>query len=147
MSSGKRVTKAELFQSMGTLDTFIPVGHIVLAFADDATTRQAARALADAGFDAADVLVCTSAELEPPLNALLRAASGAAGFGYEVTLLRRYLDLASQGAGWLVVHAPQDDAAEKVGEVARRFDTRAGVRYHRLASEELIEPDSKRGQL
>jgi hypothetical protein len=147
MSSGKRLTKAELIQSMGTLGTFNPVGHIVLAFANDAAAQQAARALADTGFDAADVLVCTSAELEPPLNALLRAASGAAGFGYEVTLLRRYLDLASQGAGWLVVHAPQDDAAEKVREVARRFDARAGVRYHRLASEELIEQDSKRGQL
>ena len=39
-----------------------------------------------------------------------------------------------------------DAAAARVREVAERHDARAGVRYHRLASEEIIEPAGKRGQ-
>jgi hypothetical protein len=143
----KRITRAELLESLGTLGSFNPVGHIVLAFADDAAAAAAAQALREAGVEDGDVLALTSAELEPPLTAMLRDASGAAGFGYEVTLMRRYLDLASQGAGWLLVRAPDDAAAERVRAVAERLDARAGVRYHRLASEELIDASDKRSQL
>ena len=144
----KRITRAELLESLGTLGTFNPVGHVMLAFADDAAAAAAAQALREAGVEDGDVIATlTSAELEPPLTAMLRHASGAAGFGYEVTLMRRYLDLASQGAGWLLVRAPDDAAAERVRAVAERLDARAGVRYHRLASEELIDASDKRGQL
>jgi hypothetical protein len=141
----KRMTRAELIESLG--GTFNPVGHIVLAFADDATAASAAQALREAGLDAADVLAFGSTELRPALEALLRASSGAAGFGYEVTLVRRYIDLANQGAGWLIVRAPDDAVAGRVQEIADRLDARAGVRYHRLASEELIEASSKRERL
>ena len=143
----KRITRAELLESLGTLGTFNPVGHVMLAFADDAAAAAAAQALREAGVEDGDVIALTSAELEPPLTAMLRHASGAAGFGYEVTLMRRYLDLASQGAGWLLVRAPDDAAAERVRAVAERLDARAGVRYHRLASEELINASDKRSQL
>jgi len=143
----KRMTKAGLIESLGTLGTFNPVGHIVLAFVDEAAAASAAQALHEAGLEAADVLAFSSAELRPPLEALLRASSGAAGFGYEVTLVRRYIDLANQGAGWLVVRAPDDDVTGRVQAIARRFEARAGVRYHRLASEELIEAGGKREQL
>lgn len=145
--SVKRMTRAGLIESLGTLGTFNPVGHIVLAFADDATAAKAAEALHEAGLEAADVLVFSSAELRPAMEALLRASSGAVGFGYEVTLVRRYIDLANHGAGWLVVHAPDDAVAGRVQEIAHRLDARAGVRYHRLASEELIQASSKREQL
>jgi len=141
----KRMTKAGLIESLG--GTFNPVGHIVLAFADDATAAQAAQALREAGLEAEDVLSFSSSELRPPLEALLRASTGAAGFGYEVTLVRRYIDLANQGAGWLVVRAPDDDVAGRVQAIAKRLDARAGVRYRRLASEELIDASSKREQL
>ena len=59
-------------------------------------------------------------------------------FGYEITLMRRYLSFAEAGAGWLVVYAPGDGAAAKVAEIARRHGARCAVRYHRLASEDLI---------
>ena len=142
----KRMTRAELLDAFGALGAFNPVGHVVLAFADVAAAADAAQALRDAGFGADDVLVFGSDELLPLMNRHLRGTSSAAGFGYEVTLMRRYIDLASQGAGWVIVHAADDAAAARVREVAERHDARAGVRYHRLASEEIIEPASKRGQ-
>jgi len=131
----KRMTKGELQESLGA---FNPVGHSVLAFADDKTAGEAAKAAQDAGFGAVDILVFTSGELFPDLEEMMRNASGAAGFGYEITLMRRYMTLAGEGAGWVVVYAPSDESVERLVAVAKRFNARCAVRYHRLASEDLI---------
>ena len=58
--------------------------------------------------------------------------------GYEVTLMRRYLALMQENAGWLIVYAPEEAEAERVAEVARRFHAKSAVRYRTLASEELV---------
>jgi hypothetical protein len=69
---------------------------------------------------------------------MIRKASGAAGFGYEINLMRRYLTLAGEGCGWLVVYAPEDDQVVKVAQIAKRFGARTAVRYGRLVNEDLI---------
>jgi hypothetical protein len=131
----KRLTKEDIRNTTGILN---PLGHVVLAFPDDATTAEAVQALQAAGFAPEDVLVYTAAEATPRLRERVRTASEAAGFGYEITLMRRYLSFAEAGAGWLVVYAPGDGAAAKVADIARRHGARCAVRYHRLASEDLI---------
>jgi hypothetical protein len=131
----RRLTKDDIRNTTGILN---PVGHVVLAFADDATTAQAVADLRAAGFAEADVLVYTAEEATPRLRERVRTASEIAGFGYEITLMRRYLGYAEAGAGWLVVFAPDDAAVARVVEVARRHGARCAVRYHRLASEDLI---------
>ena len=131
----KRLTKEDIRNTTGTLN---PVGHIILAFADDAVTAQVASELQAAGFAPEDVLLYTAAEATPRLRERVRTASEAAGFGYEITLMRRYLALAEEGAGWIIVYAPNDTAAGKVVEIAKRHGARCAVRYHRLASEDLI---------
>ena len=133
----KRMTKGDL-DEMRTLGALNPVGHAILAFASDGVAADAKTALLGAGFAEADILTYTSGELFPDLDQMMRNASGAAGFGYESTLMRRYLALAQEDVGWLVVHAPEDARAEQVAEVARRFKARSAVRYRRLVSEELI---------
>ncbi len=131
----ERMTKDSFEQTLGA---FNPVDHVVLAFDDDQVAADARSALQKAGFGEADILVFTSKELEPRLAEMLRVSSGASGFGYEVTLTRRYLALAQENVGWLVVYAPEDEAAEKVTEVAKRLRAKSAVRYHSLASEELV---------
>jgi hypothetical protein len=131
----KRLTKEDLRNSTGILN---PVGHVVLAFKDDAVTTQAVEALRGAGFDADDLLAYLASEATPRLRERVRTASQVAGFGYEITLMRRYLAYAEEGAGWLLVYAPDDAAAQRVAEIGKRFDARCAVRYHRLASEELL---------
>jgi hypothetical protein len=131
----KRMTKGELQESMGA---FNPVGHAVLAFADDRAAGAARQALMDAGFGDADILAYTSGELFPDLQDMMRNVSGAAGFGYEVTLMRRYMTLASEGAGWLVVYAPEDADRDRVAKVAREAGARSAVHYGRLVHEDLI---------
>ncbi|MEO8081653.1 MAG: hypothetical protein ABI641_14060 [Caldimonas sp.] len=131
------MTKDEL-QEMRTLGALNPVGHAILAFADDANAAQARQALLDAGFVDADIVSFTSAELFPDLNDMMRNASGAAGFGYEITLMRRYMTLAGEGVAWLVVHSPDSEQTAKVKDVAARFAARSAVHYGRLVHEDLI---------
>lgn len=131
----KRMTKSELQESLGA---FNPVGHAVLAFAGDQVADDAEKALRTAGFAAADILRFTSGELFPDMNEMMRNASGAAGFGYEITLMRRYMTLASEGAGWVIVYAPEEEQVAKVQTVAKQFDARSAVQYNRLVSEDLV---------
>jgi hypothetical protein len=131
----KRMTKGELQESLGA---FNPVGHTVLAFADDNTAGAAAQAARDAGFGGDDILVFTSGELFPDLKEMMRNASGAAGFGYEITLMRRYMTLAGEGAGWVVVFSPDEAQVAKLTEIAKRMAARSAVHYGRLLHEDLI---------
>ena len=131
----KRMTKGEFQESLGALN---PVGHAVLAFPNDAVAVEARAALLQAGFAPEDILTYTSGELFPNLDEMMRTASGAAGFGYEITLMRRYLAFAEEGAGWLIVYAPDDAAVQRLIDIAKRFDPLCAVRYHRLVNEDLL---------
>lgn len=131
----RRLTKEDIRRTTGILN---PIGHVVLAFKDDAVTADAVSALRAAGLADADILHYLAVEATPRLRERVRTASESAGFGYEITLMRRYLAFAEQGAGWLIVYVPDAAAVERVTEVARRFDALCAVRYHRLANEDLI---------
>jgi hypothetical protein len=131
----KRLTKADHPMSFGA---FKPVGHVVVALPDEARAQAAGAALREAGFDADDVLHYTAAEEGSEMSQLLDHASDFAGFGYELTLMRRYQQLAREGCSWLVVFAPDEPRATRVAEVARRFDARLAEKYHRLVVEDLI---------
>ena len=131
----KRMTKADHPQSFGA---FKPVGHVVVAMPDDARAAAAVRALRDAGFEADDILEYTAAEEDDEMDRMLQNASDLAGFGYEVSLMRRYQELAKDGASWLIVFAPEDDKASRVAEVARAHGALMAEKYHRLVIEDLI---------
>jgi len=131
----KRLTKEDIRRTTGTLN---PVGHVVLAFKDDAVTSEAVAALRAEGLADDDILHYLAVDATPRLRERVRTASQAAGFGYEITLMRRYLALAESGAGWLIVYAPSDAAVQHITDVATRFHALCAVRYHRLANEDLI---------
>jgi len=131
----KRLTKEDIRKTSGILN---PVGHVVLAFKDDAVGAEAVAALHGAGFSDDDILAYLALEATPRLRERVRTASEASGFGYEITLMRRYLALAEEGAGWLIVYAPNDAAVARLTEVATRLRALCAVRYHRLATEDMI---------
>ena len=131
----KRMTKTQVPVSFGA---FKPVGHVVVAFSDDQAAQQAARELRDLGFGPEDVLFYTGEEEGREMRDLLDGVSGTAEFGHEIVLMRRYAELAREGCGWLVVFAPEDEQAMRVGEVARRHGARLAERYHRLVVEDML---------
>src|SRR5438552_6885797 len=123
--TGKRLTKEDIRRTTGILN---PVGHVVLAFQDDAATDVAVAALSELGFAESDVLAYAAEEATPRLRERVRTASEASGFGYEITLMRRYLSFAEEGAGWLIVYAPNDAAAQRVAKVAEQCNALCAVR-------------------
>lgn len=131
----KRLTKEDIRSHSGILN---PVGHTILGLPDDAHAANAAAALRAAGFAPEDILEYQAADATERLRERVRTASEAAGFGHELTLMRRYLALAEKGAGWLIVYSPDDAKAKTIVDIATRFGALRAVRYHRLASEDLI---------
>ncbi len=129
------MTKDELQESLGA---FNPVGHTVLAFANDQAAADARKALVDGGIQDEDILTFTSGELFPDLSEMLRNASGAAGFGYEIVLMRRYMTLASEGAGWLVVYAPEEEQTARIADIAKRLNAKTAVHYGRFMHQDLL---------
>jgi hypothetical protein len=131
----KRLTKADHPVSFGA---FKPVGHVIVALPDEDRAKAATAALLAAGFEEDDVLHYSADEEDSEMARLLDRASDLAGFGYEVTLMRRYRELAHEGCSWLLVYAPDEAHAARVAAVARRFDARLAEKYHRLVVEDLI---------
>lgn len=133
----KRMTKGELTE-MATLGALNPVDHAVIAYADAEAASKASDAFKDAGFEADDVLGYSSPELFPNVEQMMRTTSGAAGFGYEVVLMRRYMNLAHENCSWLIVYAPNDERTAQVKEIAARTGAKTAVRYGRLMHEDLV---------
>ncbi len=131
----RRLTKADRPQVLGA---FKPVGHVVVALPDDKVAAEATAALIEAGFDADDVLQYSADEEGAQMQHMLDHASDFAGFGYEITLMRRYRQLAGEGCSWLLVYAPDDAHAASVAQVAERFGARLAEKYHRLVVEDLL---------
>lgn len=123
---------------MRTLGALNPVGHAILAVEDHDAAKALVKELQEAGFDKDDILLYTSGELFPDLNGMMRSASGAAGFGYEIQLMRRYMTLAGEGVGWVVVYAPEEEQVKLVQEIAKRANAKSAVHYGRLLHEDLI---------
>ena len=135
MLNAKRLTKQDRPETLGS---FKPVGYVVIALPDDAKTSDACREIAQAGFADEDVLRFTAAEAQERIEHMLQHSSEFAGFGYEVTLMRRYQELSAEGCGWLMVFAPEEAKALKVADIASRFNARMAVHYHTLVVEDLI---------
>jgi hypothetical protein len=125
---------------------FKPVGHVVIAFPQQADLKAAQEALAGAGFGKADVVEYSAQEMLSQIGDDLHEASGAAGFGYEINLRKLHRQLARQGHGWLVVRAPAEPEWAEVARIARRHHAAAAHRYGTLVVEELLaSPQEKAG--
>lgn len=131
----KRMTKADFPVSMGA---FKPVGHVVVVLEDDAKADEAAKAFADAGFGSEDVLTYTSAEVQAMMGDQLPSTSGSAGFGSEIQLMRQHQALASEGAAWVIVYAPEDEQTDKVGDIAKQLGAKLATKYNRLLIQDLV---------
>ncbi|HSI57455.1 MAG TPA: hypothetical protein VLA16_07860 [Ideonella sp.] len=131
----ERYTKDSLPTSFGTLK---PVGYVMAALPSAEAAAQAAQALTEIGFSLDDVLYFTPSETTQDMEAGLRNSSEAAGFGYEITLMRRFHKLAAEGYRWLLIYAPQREHEERIKDTLAAFGAATAVKYNRLTVEELI---------
>lgn len=125
----------DLPTSFGTLK---PVGHVLMAVKTRSQADILSVALAEAGWPADTVSEFRPQETVEELAAMVGNASGLAGFGYEITLMRRYLELAREGHSWLLVKVDDDDHAERAAQLGRLYGASLAVHYRRFTVEELI---------
>lgn len=118
---------------------FKPVGHIVIAFRSAADQQAAAQALQQQGFAASALVRFTPEEMKKQVDADVKSASVLASLGQELNLVKAHRALAESGCSFLVVHAPDDELAERVALVARSMKAVAAQRYGRFIIEELVE--------
>ena len=136
----RRLTRDD-FAQMLSFGTFKPVGYTVLAYADEAAARAALDRLNDAGFKDEDALIASSANLFPRVKEQMSAATGMVGAqGYEVVLMKRYLEIAARGAWWLMVWSPEDAQVARIKSLLDASPPLSAAHYGRVMIEDLSEP-------
>lgn len=121
--------------------TFKPTGYAVLAYRDEDTARAAADRLARHGIADGDVLMASSDTVFPHVDGHMDEATRVAGAqGYEVVLMKRYLDLAARDAWWLLVWAPDDEHLDRLKGLIGEPRPLSAAHYGRLLIEDLSEP-------
>lgn len=118
---------------------FKPVGHTVIAFRTAGELQAALSALLAQGFASTALVRYTSEEMKAQVDSEMQAASPLASLGQELNLVKAHRELAEGGCSFLIVHAPDDERAERVASVARTLKAVAAQHYGRFIIEELID--------
>lgn len=119
------------------LGVFKPVGCTVIAFRSDADLQAAVSALSKQGFTDSNLIIYKPEEMKALINAELPVASPLASFGYEWELAKANLALAESGYSFLIVHAPHQEQARRVAEVARTTKAVSAQHYGLFMIEEI----------
>ena len=117
---------------------FKPVGHVMMGLPTQAQVDALVSALHGAGWPASGVRQFAPLESVAELRAMVDNAGPLAGFGYEITLLKRYLALTEEGCRWLLVQAVDSERAAAAAALARASGATLAVYYRTLTVEELI---------
>lgn len=117
---------------------FKPVGYVMMGLPTQAQIDVLVSALHSAGWPAPGVRQFAPRESVAELRAMVDNAGPLAGFGYEITLLKRYLALTEEGYRWLLVQADDSERAAAAAALARASGATLAVYYRTLTVEELI---------
>lgn len=126
---------------------FKPVGHVIVAFPSEGDTQGALNELLQNGFAPEDINVYSPEQMKRQADIDIEQAGVLAGIGQELNLVKSHRELAEKGHSFLVVKAGDDDRAQQVAEIARRFNASRAQKYGRLLIEELIDVGSGEKQV
>jgi hypothetical protein len=130
----RQLIKPKFPRSFGV---FSPTGHVVMAFDNDADAEHARQALFQGGFAGNDVTRYTKDEVLAEFQRSEEQAFNPLQLGQDVDKAEEYLELAHQGAGFLVVLAPAEDTARRAVRIAKPLGLKFAEKYNRLTLEEL----------
>ncbi len=104
---------------------------------DDAGAKQARATLLQNGFAEEDVTHYNKDEVLAEFEKSESHAVDPLQIGQDVAKVEEYLELANQGSGFLVVHAPEDGDAKRAVRLVKPFGLKFAEKYNRLTLEEL----------
>ena len=108
-----------------------------MAFATDGHAERARQLLFNNGFTQEDIMHYSKAEVLAQLEKSEEQAASPAQIGQEVAKVDEYLVLAKQGCGFLVLHAPEDEAAKRAVAIVTPLGLKFAEKYNRLTMEKL----------
>lgn len=129
------ITRDDIPTSFGS---FKPTGHVMVGLPDRDSQQSLRAALLAAGWLPEHLVDFTPRETVEEMSALIDNASPLAGFGSEITMMRRYVEEARRGTRWLLVKAEGNDTLQRLGDMARQHGARLAVAYGLLVVEELV---------
>jgi|SRR5450631_1862454 hypothetical protein len=117
----KKITKIQFPASFGV---FSPTGHVVMAFETDEAAERARQLLINDGFAQDDATHYDKNEVMAELQKSEEQSESPVQIGQEVAKVDEYLVLARHGCGFLVLHAPEDEAAKRAVVIVRSLGLR-----------------------
>ena len=130
----KKLTKPSFPRSFGV---FSPTGHAIIGLATDADAEKVRQMLLRNGFGEEDVTHYDRNEVLWEFERSEEQAVNLFKMEQEVAKFEEYLELASQGCGFLVVRAPEDEVAKRAVHIAMPFGLKFAEKYKRWTLEEL----------
>jgi hypothetical protein len=130
----KKLTKRSFPRSFGV---FSPTGHAIIALATDDDAEEVRQMLLRNGFGEEDVTHYNKNEVLWEFERSEEHAVNLFKIEQEVAKFEEYLELASQGCGFLVVHTPEDEVAKRAVQIAMAFGLKFAEKYKRWTLEEL----------
>ena len=118
---------------------FKPVGHVVISFATAEQAKDAAKALDEFGLRGEAVRYFTDKQMLSQIAHDIERASPLAAIGQELNLVKAHRALAEQGYHWLIVHAPDNELAQRVADRVKPLGAERAQSYGHFIIEELIQ--------
>ena len=114
---------------------FYPTGHMVVAFQDETDAIKILNELKSQGQEFADTTMVSSELMINFAQKNLAEVGFLAELGSSVSTVQSFLDAARQGATFLIVATPSNEAAERVSVAIHHVSFMLAERYHILAIE------------
>ena len=117
---------------------FKPVGHLMVGLPLQAQLNALVSMLREEGWPMSALRQFSPVESAAELQAMVDKAGVLAGFGYEITALRRYVRLTEAGYRWLLVQADDTAQAASAAQLGRECGATVAIYYRMLSVEDLI---------
>ncbi|GAP37697.1 hypothetical protein ABXN37_21475 [Piscinibacter sakaiensis] len=114
-----------------------PVGHVVIAYEDEARLERAAGVLSRLGFEPRDLERVSPERMRAQADADVANATPLSSLGQELNLVKAHRELAARGCHFLIVDAPDDTRLDRVREALQAEPAVVAQRYGRFIIEEL----------
>jgi hypothetical protein len=116
---------------------FYPTGYSMVMFPDEATAVSAGTAVSSLLEDSQVFLLTPAAIFSQITPTVENADDPLPSAGTEGATVRAYTKLAKEGHHGLLVETPNEEAAQRMMEVVRRFPYSMAQRYRMLVIEDL----------
>ena len=122
---------------MKDFGAFYPTGHLVVAFNEAGDAQQVLQALRGHGEAFVDSFYLSANQMVVLAEDNLAEAGVIASMGTSLTTVQAFLDVARQGASFLIITTPDDPTTQLAMDAVRRVPFMLAQRYHALAIEDM----------